>query len=343
MNKALRLAAPDPSIFARKRTFPLLIAGLIAVVLTAMAVGAAWIAPGDIITWNLDDQQRMVLLYIRLPRILLAIVIGAGLAVSGAALQGLFRNPLADPGLIGVSSGAALAVAATVVLAGPVSGYLALYRVNLAAFIGAIASCLTIFALVRGHGSTIYMMLAGIAINTIAAAGTGVMTYISNDEQLRTLTFWTMGSLGGALWPTTLAAIIVIVPASLLLVHLRGQINLLMLGADDAVYLGVNVTALRRLIILCSAMAVGASVASGGMIGFIGLIAPHLMRMVVGADNRQLIPASALFGAILLCVADTIGRTAVAPAEMPVGVITSLIGGPFFLWLLTRQTRRAGR
>jgi iron complex transport system permease protein len=254
-------------------------------------------------------------------------------------MQGLFRNPLADPGLIGIASGAALLVAVMIVLAGPFTGTFGLYGLSIAAFTGGLATCIVIFRFARltGTFSVTYMLLAGIAINALAGAGTGFLTYISNDQQLRTLTFWTMGSLGRALWPAVIVCATIVIPATLLLIRNARELNILLLGEDEAKHLGVDSERLKRNIIVCTALSVGAAVAVSGIIGFVGLVVPHLIRLTIGPDHRLLIPASALLGALLLTIADTFARTIVSPAEIPVGILTSLIGGPFFLWLLVKQ------
>lgn len=313
--------------------------------LVALSLGALPIPIEAILHQTLSEQEHAVLTAIRIPRILLAICVGAALAVSGAALQGLFRNPLADPGLIGISSGAALAVGILIILAGPISGMFGLYGLSIAAFLGGVSACMLIFYFARSTGSfsVTYMLLAGIAINAIAAAGTGLLAYLSNDQQLRTLTFWTMGSLGGALWPAVLVAASTIVPATLFLMTQAKNLNILLLGEQEAAHLGVHTEKLKKMVIICSALSVGVAVAVSGIIGFVGLVVPHLIRLWLGADHRILIPASALLGALLLLGADTASRLVVAPAEMPVGIITSLVGGPFFLWLLIKQySRRFG-
>lgn len=320
-------------------TFLLLIVLLGAAIIIASSVGAVSIALSDILTGDLTQSNQAILLSIRLPRVLLAVAVGAALAVSGAAMQGLFRNPLADPGLIGISSGAALAVAVMVVLAGPIAGVFGLYSLSVAAFFGGLVTCLLIFkfAKLSGTFSVTYMLLAGIAISAITGAATGFLTYLSDDQQLRALTFWTMGSLGGAQWPALFVVLTVVTPAIAVLVKYAMQLNLLLLGEQEAHYLGINIKRLKFIIITCTALSVGVSVAVSGIIGFVGLVIPHLVRLSLGPDHRALIPASALLGALLLVVADTFARTIVAPAEMPVGVITSMIGGPFFLWLLLKQ------
>ncbi len=307
--------------------------------IVASAIGSFEISIRSILTWNLSNQEKTVLFSIRLPRVLLAIIVGSSLAISGAVMQGLFRNPLADPGLIGISSGAALAVAVMIVLVGPLSGIFGFYGISFAAFLGGLITALVIFRFsqVTGSFSVAYILLAGIAISALSAAGTGFLVFLSNDEQLRSLTFWTMGSLGSALWESVIVAASIIIPTSIIMIKNARALNIMLLGESEAKYLDINCDRLKKVIIICAALSVGASVAVSGIIGFVGLVVPHLVRLTIGADHRMLIPSSAILGAILLLIADTFARTIVAPAEMPVGVITSLIGGPFFLWLLARQ------
>lgn len=322
----------------------LLLLAILLLMATAISasVGAVSIPLGTLLSGGLSDSQEAVLSSIRLPRILLAIIVGVSLAVSGAAMQGLFRNPLADPGLIGISGGAAVAVGFVIVGIGPAIGVLGLYGISIAAFLGAFTVSLAIFAIAKRGGtvSVISMLLAGIAINAIAFAGTGLFMFISDDDELRALTFWTMGSLGGALWPAIIVAATVVIPATFLLIKNAQKLNILLLGEQEAQHLGVDSEKLKRVIIVCTALSVGVAVAVSGIIGFVGLVVPHLIRLTIGPDHRLLIPASALLGAILLLVADTFARTVVSPAEIPVGILTSLIGGPFFLWLLINQYAR---
>lgn len=294
--------------------------------------------------WNssLDDASWQIWLNIRLPRVLLAIVVGCALATSGAVMQGLFRNPLADPGLLGISSGAALCVAMVIVLPFSLPSVLAFYGHIIAAFIGSLLISLLIFSLSRfGHGNLSRLLLAGIAINALCMAAIGVLSYLSSDQQLRQFTLWMMGSLSQVQWPTLLIAASLVLPACAATLFQARKLNLLQLGDEEAHYLGVNVNRTKLLLLLLSALLVGAAVALSGVIGFIGLVIPHLIRMRLGADHRWLLPGAALGGACLLLTADTIARTLVAPAEMPVGLITSLIGGPYFLWLVLRQPERA--
>jgi len=293
--------------------------------------------------WDAGTDSRMWQIWftIRLPRVLLAVMVGGALALSGCVMQGLFRNPLADPGLLGISSGAALAVAISIVLSLSLPGVLNLYQPLFAAFIGSLAVTLVIFLLSRqGLTGLSRLLLVGIAINALCGAAVGVLSWISNDQQLRQLSLWGMGSLGQAQWPTVLVCASVVLPCMVLVQRLATRLNLLQLGEEEAHYLGVDVPRTQRYLLVLSAFLVASAVAVSGVIGFIGLVVPHLMRFCLGGDHRWLLPSSLLSGAILLLLADTLARTVVAPAEMPVGLLTSLIGGPWFLWLILR--RRGG-
>ena len=314
---------------------------LVALTLFATTLGAMRLPLASI--WPSGDEVlRHIWLTIRLPRVLLALLVGSALALSGCVMQGLFRNPLADPGLLGISSGAALAVAFWLVLPISVPVLVVLYAPMLAAFIGSLTVMAVIFVLSKaGDGSLSRLLLVGIAINALCGALVGMLSWISNDAQLRQLSLWGMGSLGQAEWPTLLVSATLIIPSSLVVWWMAARLNLLQLGDEEAHYLGVNVRVLQRVLLLCSAVLVAASVAISGVIGFIGLVVPHLMRMWLGPDHRGLIPGSLLAGAILLLIADTLARTVAAPAEMPVGLLTSLLGAPWFLWLIFRQERGA--
>ena len=319
----------------------LMVALLISLTLFATTLGAMRLPLASL--WPSGDEVlRHIWLTIRLPRVLLALLVGSALALSGCVMQGLFRNPLADPGLLGISSGAALAVAFWLVLPISVPVLVALYAPMLAAFIGSLTVMAVIFVLSKaGDGSLSRLLLVGIAINALCGALVGMLSWISNDAQLRQLSLWGMGSLGQAEWPTLLVSATLIIPTSLVVWWMAARLNLLQLGDEEAHYLGVNVRVLQRVLLLCSAVLVAASVAISGVIGFIGLVVPHLMRMWLGPDHRGLIPGSLLAGAILLLIADTLARTVAAPAEMPVGLLTSLLGAPWFLWLIFRQERGA--
>lgn len=287
-----------------------------------------------------DEEYRDIWLNIRLPRVLLAVLVGSALATAGVIMQGLFRNPMADPGLLGVSSGSALMVGVAIALPFSFPVVLALYEQMIFAVAGSMAVCAVIFLISRrhAHGGMMQLLLAGIAINALCGAAIGVLSYVGDEQQLRQLTLWMMGNLGQAQWPTLLVASSFVLPAIVATLFLAGTLNLLQLGDEEAHYLGVNVKHKRQQLLLLSSLLVGAAVSVSG---FIGLVIPHLIRMTTGADHRWLIPCSTLAGACLLLVADTLARTLVQPAEMPVGLLTSLIGGPYFLWLILRSRRSA--
>ena len=305
--------------------------------LAATGFGALHL-PVSLLWSGSDEALRQIWLTIRLPRVLLALVIGGSLALAGCVMQGLFRNPLADPGLLGISSGAALAVALWVVIPAALPALMMLYAPMLAAFLGALAAPVMIFLLSQQRNSSLSrLLLVGIAINALCGAAVGVLSWLSNDAQLRQLSLWGMGSLGQAQWSTLLAVTSLMVPAVLAIWRLAGPLNLLQLGEEEAHYLGVDVATVQRILLLCSALLVAAAVAVSGVIGFVGLVVPHLMRMWLGADHRAVVPGSVLAGALLLLVADTLARTLAAPAEIPVGLLTSLLGAPWFLWLIFRR------
>ena len=289
--------------------------------------------------------QASTLIDIRLPRIVLGLLVGAALGVSGAAMQGLFRNPLADPALIGISSGGALAATAVVIIgdaaAVTLPALFQLFAFPLAAFAGALLTTFVIYRLATIGGQTVVatLLLAGIAINALAQAFSGFLTFYATDTQIRSLTFWKLGSLGGGNWTTVaIAAAFILVPL-LLFPRLARPLNALLLGESEAGHLGFDIERVKKLTVVLVALTVGASVAFTGLISFVGLVVPHLLRLVVGPDHRILLPGSALLGASLLLIADLIARTLVAPAEMPIGILTAITGAPFFLWLLLRDRR----
>ena len=289
---------------------------------------------------NSNSLDNIVLLEIRIPRVFLAAFVGASLGLSGASLQGLFRNPLADPGLIGVSAGAALGASLIIVLG---SGVLPDFIFGtlilpISAIIGAslVISLLYLFTQGFGYQGITYMLLVGIAVNAFASVGIGILTYISTDSELRGLTFWTMGSFGGASWQLIMPAIIIISLTMIWMIPSSRKLDLLQLGEPEAYRLGVDVKKLKFKVIISSAITVGISVSLSGMIGFVGLVVPHLVRLIGGVHHNYLLPGSALLGASLMMSADLISRILIQPAELPVGLITSAIGAPFFLWLIFR-------
>ena len=323
--------------------------GLLAMALVAgSAQGAYAISPAQL--WHVlrdmvggsdnPTPEHLVFVNIRLPRLLLGVVAGAGLGLAGALMQGLFRNPLADPGLIGVSSGAALAAASFIVMGNlwfpDLPRALGSWTLVSMAFMGGLVVTFLIYALAQSQGGTRMglMLLAGIAVNALAGAGLGYLSFLATDEQLRNLQFWLLGSLGGARWSAVVLVSTIVFIASGTGLTLVRPLNAIALGEVQAVLLGVDVERTKRWAIWVCALAVGAVTATTGMIGFVGLIAPHWVRMVAGPDHRIVLPGSALLGAALVLAADAVARTAVKPAELPLGVLTAFIGVPMFLFML---------
>ena len=327
--------------------------------LSLLLISGVWVAAnmGAVpVTWqdwlavlgNSDEPLSggaYVLWHLRLPRILFAVLVGAALALPGALAQGLFRNPLADPGLLGVTSGAACAAALTIVVLArsglEVPGTLRSWLLPATACAGAVAVCFILDTVARWltADSIAGLLLTGIALNALAAAVIGLCTYLATDEQLRTMSFWTLGSLAGANWALAGALLITLLFSFWALKRLTHTMNALALGEAAAAHVGVNVRALRVRVIMLVALLCGFAVAWCGMIGFIGLVAPHIVRLLIGPDQRRLAPLAMLVGAILLLLADTAARTVAIPAEIPVGIFTALLGAPFFLVLLARMRR----
>lgn len=347
----LALRAPAPALTARLRRHRLILGALALLVflaaLAGLGLGQVPIPAGEIIAMLLgatpaDPTHEAVLFAIRLPRVLLGLLVGAGLAVAGAAFQGLFRNPLADPGILGVSSGGTLGAVGFIVL-GPVLGldFAGIHALPLAAFAGALAATLLVSRVaVLAGGSTAALLLSGVAIAALASAGTGFLVFLGDDQQLRALVFWTMGSLSAAPMDAILFALPALLVPILLLPWLARALDAMLLGEREARHLGLNVTILKRVVVIVTSIGVGAAVALAGVIGFIGLMAPHLARLALGPGHRLLLPAAGLIGAALVLAADLVARLAVAPAELPVGIVTGCMGGPFFLWLLVRRHAR---
>jgi iron complex transport system permease protein len=337
-------------------TAPLLTLGLLLALLLvsflSLTNGAAGVGLGDLLAAfggeGLTPRARVVLLDIRLPRLVMGGAVGAALAVSGVLLQGLFRNPLADPGIVGVGAGAGLGAVLAIVLGGALPAALAarfgLYLVPIAAFLGGWAATLLLYQVATWGGRTqvATMLLAGIALGALAGAVTGVLVYLADDRQLRDLTFWSMGSLAGATW-TKLAASLPLIALVLALAPRLGRgRTALALGEAQAFQMGTDVQRVKRMAVFGTAAATGAAVAVSGGIGFLGIVVPHVLRLALGPDHRRLLPHAALLGAVLLVLADLAARTIVAPAELPIGIITALLGAPVFLWILMRQ-QGAGR
>jgi len=290
-----------------------------------------------------DAMQQDVLFEIRMPRLLLGLLVGAALGISGAGIQGIFRNPLAEPGLIGISSGASLfavlIIAFETFLFTSLSAWIGYYMLAAGAFVGAGLTAFVVYRIASKNGrpNVTTMLLAGIAINAFAGALTGLMTYMSTEQQLRTITFWMLGSLGGATWDNVLAVAPFIVIPILILPFFGKSLNAFALGELQADLLGMRTDRVKRWVVILSTLAVGASVAVSGIIGFVGLIIPHTVRLMGGPDHRFVLPASLLLGALVLTLADVIARVLVAPIELPIGVITALLGTPIFLYILIKD------
>lgn len=341
----------------------LLLAGLslalVATALVSLDIGATGVGLAELPRLLLADPRalaasptletaRLILLEIRLPRTLLGLLAGAALGASGAVMQGLFRNPLADPGLIGVSSGSALATAAVIVLGdGALAGLIAPlgpWAAPAAGLAGGFAATLLLYAIATRGGATSIatVLLGGVALSAFAGALTGVLVFLANDRELRDLTFWTLGSLSGASWPRIAALLPFLAAGAACLPPLAHPLNALLLGEADAFHMGASVQWAKRLSLLAVASMVGACVSAVGIIGFVGMLTPHLVRLMAGPDHRVVLPGSALLGALLLLASDTAARTLAAPAEMPVGIITAALGAPCFFWLLLRRGEQAG-
>ncbi len=292
-----------------------------------------------------DSVDHYILWHVRVPRILAGILIGGGLAISGAVMQGLFRNPLVEPGIIGVSGGAALFAAGTIVLgehfAPTLFKLLGDYTLPVAACMGGwlITSILYFFSRSSGGVSVSSMLLIGIAINAFTGAIIGLLTFIASETELRSLTFWSMGSLSGFDYQKIIILVIAqIVFIPLLLIKAKAM-NAMLLGEREAKHLGIHVERLKKMQILSVAMITGTAVAFAGIIGFIGLLIPHLVRILFGADHRFVLPISYVFGAFLLLVSDNLSRIIASPSEVPIGILTALLGAPFLGYLVYKQGR----
>lgn len=334
----------------------LLVIALIVTGILSIGIGAKDIPPGEVVSilWNKISGQggnptgvEGVIWQIRIPRVLLAILVGSALSVAGGLMQGLFRNPLAEPALIGVSSGAALGAVFVIVLGGilfPNAQWVSDLRfLPIAAFAGALAVTFFIQRLTTTSGYTAVatLLLAGVAVNALVGAVIGLCTFLASDAQLRSLTFWTLGSLGAASWTTVAFAAPFCLGLVLVAPFFAQALNAMALGEAEASHLGFSVEKVKTFLIIISAAGVGACVAFTGIIGFVGLVIPHLIRLWIGPNHRYLLPGSALLGALLLTAADTAARTIAAPAELPIGILTAAVGGPFFLFMLLRQRKRA--
>lgn len=303
---------------------------LVIMILTAMNTGGLPVSVNAFLRGEVTPQLWQIWLSVRLPRIVLVVLVGMALATAGVLLQGLFRNPLADPGLLGISSGAAVAVALGIVFIAPyLSGAVTLYLHIITAFSGALCISGLIFLLNRRRQPLLRLLLCGIAVNAISMSFVGVLNYLSDDKELRQFSLWMMGSTGHISWTLLLPAIVLALPVFYAAFRLARPLDMIQLGEEEAHYAGVNVRRTQQCVLLT-----GIAVALSGIIGFIGLVIPHLMRMIFGWHHRLLLVTSALAGALLLLLSDTLARTLVVPAEIPVGLLTGLLGAPYFLWLI---------
>jgi len=303
-------------------------------------------AISSLLEWTDSPEARresLVLLGLRLPRTLLGLAVGASLATAGVMMQGLFRNPLADPGLIGVSSGAALAAVTTIALGNGIAlGWtqaFGVYALPFAAFAGGMATTLALVAVAsrRGELAIGTLLLAGVAFTALALALIGLIAQASDDRELRDITLWQLGSLSGSSWPKVMATLPLIAVLVVLVPRLTRVLNGLLLGESEAFHLGIDVRRSKLVIIVATAAAVAIAVAVAGPVGFVGLVTPHIVRLIAGPDHRIVLPASALLGAALAVAADIVARMAFRPAEIPLGIVMAIIGAPVLLHLVTRR------
>lgn len=285
------------------------------------------------------DQR--IFLELRLPRAFLCVLVGASLGIGGTLMQALFRNPIVEPGLVGTSSGAAFGSAMFFVVGGALNIPTSVYSLPIAACLGGIISTYLVFLLARsredGRASIVMLLLTGLAVNALFMSAIGFLSYIARDPQARSITFWSLGTLSGASWPAVQIVGATTIGGSAVALRYAKQLNALMIGEEEATYLGVNVNKLKWIILSINVVIVAVATAFTGVISFVGLIVPHILRMLRGADNRFLILGSALLGATLLSLADLIARLSLRPAELPIGIVTSAVGVPIFLYLLRRR------
>ncbi|QSS90425.1 iron ABC transporter permease [Streptomyces sp. M54] len=343
-----------PAASRRSRAFLLTLGLTVALVvgcLLSAAIGAYNIPLGDVLSsvqhriglggQALDRVGESVLWNVRLPRVVLALLVGASLGCAGALMQGVFGNPLAEPGVIGISAGAAVGAVASIALG---LSFFGNWTITVCAFVAGLATVLLVYALSRSGGRTevVTLILTGIAVNAFAGALIGLFIFFADNAQITQITFWQLGSLSQATWPKVLAVLPCAVAGLLIAPFYARKLDLLALGERPARHLGVDVERLRIVLVLVVALLTAAAVAVAGIISFVGLLVPHLLRMANGPGHRFLVPASALGGGVILVAGDLAARTVAAPAELPLGVLTALFGSPFFFWLLRRTRRRQG-
>ncbi|MGV3461713.1 MAG: FecCD family ABC transporter permease [Flavobacterium sp.] len=294
---------------------------------------------------SVSEADYFVMMGLRLPRIVMAILIGSALAVSGTCMQGMFKNPLATPDLIGITSGASLFAAVTIVLGSSFRPYIPEYLhyslLSIMAFAGALITMILVYRIstTAGRTNVIIMLLTGVAITALGFSITGFLIYISKEEQLRDLTFWNLGSLGGATWTKNAILAVVIAISYFFLINKGKALNAMMLGEKDAAHLGIPVERLKKQIVVLTALMVGATVAFAGTISFVGLIVPYILRLIFKSNYHIILPLSAVLGSVLMLTADTISRTIAAPSEVPIGILTALMGAPIFIAILIRSRK----
>lgn len=336
--------ATDFRTSQRKLVLAILVPGLLFSFLLALALGSVPLSAADLLGafWQAEGQGSVIIREIRLPRALLAALVGAVLAICGTASQGLFRNPLADPSLIGVTAGASAGASLSIVLASTlVAASWGLWIISFGAFVGGMLTVWVVYRLATGpEGTSVAtMLLAGIAITALAGSLNSLLAYVVSNDLLRRISLWQMGGLEGANFSRVGIAALVTIPLLVVLPRYANALNALLLGESEARYLGFDIARIQRILILAIAVGVAVSVAMAGTIAFVGLVVPHMLRLVIGPDHRFLLPYSALAGAILLLLADVVARTLLAPAELPVGLVTALVGAPFFISLLRQRGR----
>ncbi|TDQ08247.1 FecCD family ABC transporter permease [Pedobacter metabolipauper] len=343
--------------FKKKIIYISLSAGLLLAILFSLGMGAMKIPVLDVLAIFLnktglaahitvDPMYENVLQFVRLPRVLLGLLVGAALGISGSAIQGIFRNPLAEPGLIGISAGASFMAVSIIglefVLFAGLGKVLGFYLLAFGSFAGAGIAAMLVYQLSKTDGkpNVATMLLAGIAINALAGALTGLITYLADEQQLRTITFWMLGSLGGANWQVVNSLFpFVLIPVICLPFYSKG-LNLFAIGEHQAEQIGLNPGRIKARVVFLATLAVGASVSVTGIIGFVGLLVPHTIRLMGGVDHKFVLPASALLGALVLTLSDMLARTVAAPIELPIGVITALLGTPVFLYILVKDKKK---
>jgi len=347
--KLARAPAADSTSRSRQKNCGSTVIGIIlaiVLVLYSLRLGAFSLSWPDVwaaVQGQGDPNHEVIIRELRLPRALMGALCGGVLAASGVIAQAILRNPMAAPSLIGISSGAGFFAAIAIVIPLPFQLPFLWFQ-PVAAFTGSLLSAIAVFGLARSAGKTDTgtILLAGLAINSLTGAGTGLLTFLANDPQLRNISFWNLGSVAAAEWPQIGVLAFFSVPLLCSILTSGNVLNAWMFGEDEAQLLGVNVEKQKRLQMLTIALAVGAAVSFTGVIGFVGLIVPHLLRFVLGSDHRVLLAQSFIWGAVLLLVADLVSRVIVMPLELPIGIVTALIGAPYFIVLLKQQykTRR---